>query len=165
MPLAHHRDPGVLGAAYTHSELKVQLIADGVHVHPLIIRFLVQVKGPGGVLLISDAMPAAGLPDGMYDFAGHHVTVRQGKAYLEDGTLAGSTATLDEAIRVIVTQTDIPLQQAARMAGLNAARVLKVDDRKGVIAAGYDADLVVLDNNLEVEMTILGGKIVHSSSD
>ena len=161
MPLAHHRDPGVLGAAYTHQELKVQLIADGVHVHPAVMRFLVKVKGTGGILLVSDATPASGLPDGDYEFDGRAVRLRNGIASQEDGTLAGDALTLDGAVRNMVNLCGISLGDAARMAGLNPARVLKMDDHKGILAAGHDADFVVLDSNLKPELTVKDGNIVY----
>ena len=164
MPLAHHRDPGVLGAAYTHQQLKVQLIADGIHVHPAIMSFLVKVKGPGSILLVSDAMPACGLPDGDYKFAGSTVRLRAGSAKKTDGTLAGAVQALDGAVRNLVKLCDVSIGDAARMAGLNAARVLNLDKRLGILAAGFDADFVVMDANMEVEMTVSSGGIVYRST-
>ena len=160
MPLAHHRDPGILGAAYTHQQLKVQLIADGVHVHPAIMSFLAKVKGAGSVLLVSDAMPACGLPDGDYESAGGAVHLRNGVASRDDGTLAGSAVPLDGAVRNMVRLCGVPIGDAARMAGLNPARVLNLDGRKGILAAGFDADFVVLGPDLVPEMTVLGGEVV-----
>jgi len=159
MPLAHHRDPGVLGAAYTHQQLKVQLIADGVHVHPAIMSFLVKAKGVGGILLVSDAIPASGLPDGDYEFAGEALHLRGGVATRSDGTLAGSAMGLDGAVRNVVQLCGLPVGDAARMAGLNPARVLDMDGRKGVLAAGFDADFVVLGPDFTPEMTVVGGRV------
>lgn len=162
MPLAHHRDPGVLGAAYTHQQLKVQLIADGIHVHPAIISFLAKVKGAGSILLISDAMVACDLPDGDYEFAGDRVCVRDGMAKREDGTLAGAAMALDGGVRNMVRLCGIPIGDAARMASLNSARVLNLDNRKGILAAGFDADFVILGPDMVPEMTVLGGRIVFA---
>ena len=149
MPLAHHRDPGVLGAAYTHQQLKVQLIADGVHVHPAIMSFLVKVKGSGSILLVSDAMPASGLPDGDYEFAGRGASsARRDGRRASDGTLAGSALVLDGAVRNMVQSCGLAIGDAARMAGLNPARVLNLDNRKGILAVGHDADMVVLGTGL-----------------
>ena len=161
MPLAHHREPGVLGAAYIHQELKVQLIADGVHVHPVTIRLLAMVKGIEGIVLVSDATPACGLPDGRYELRGQSVELRDGRAYLDDGTLAGSATALDAALPVLVNDCEIPLAAAARMASLNPARALHLDDRKGVLAVGFDADFVALGPGLKPEITVVGGRVAY----
>lgn len=157
----HHRDPGVLGACYVSDELKVQLIADGIHVHPVTMKFLVKIKSVNGILLVSDAIPAATKPDGKYEFAGQEITIKDSKAFLADGTIAGSCLTLDRAVKTMVEQVEVPVTGAVRMATLNPARVLRKDDFKGIISVGKDADLVVMNRDLEVEMTILQGEIVY----
>jgi N-acetylglucosamine-6-phosphate deacetylase len=158
MPTMHHRNPGVLTAAFLRRELKVHLIADGVHVHPAVVTLLYKVKGASGIILISDAISASGCDDGTYSLSSRDVTVRHGRAYLADGTLAGSTVTLDRSVKFLVENTDIPIQDAVRMATLNPARTLGLDRTKGVIAVGRDADLVVLDKDLEVEMVLVDGE-------
>jgi N-acetylglucosamine-6-phosphate deacetylase len=160
MKPAHHRDPGVLGASYTHQELKVQLIADGIHVHPVIMEFVVGVKGPQGILLISDAIPPSGQGDGDYTVGGRKVQIRNGMAQLADGTLAGSVCHLERGVANLVRLADVPLKHAARMAGLNPARVLGLDHSRGVLATGHRADCVVMNEKFEVVMTIFHGKIV-----
>lgn len=160
MPLTHHRSPGILGAAYLSDELKVQLIADGIHVHPITIRFLMKLKGANGIILISDATHMAGQPDGVYDFSGKKIRVRGGNAYTEDNVLAGSTLTMDLAVKNLVEKCDVPVTQAARMASLNSAKVIRQDHRKGILAVGKDADLVVLNDDFSVEMTVQNGEIV-----
>lgn len=157
----HHRNPGVLVGALLKKELKVQLIADGVHVHPAVMELLYKIKGSDGIILITDATRAAGLSDGQFEFAGQKVQVKQGRALTEEGTLAGSTITLEKAVKVMVRQVGIPVTEAVRMASLNPARVLGLDHRKGVLAVGKDADMVVLDDDFEVEMTIIRGRIAY----
>ncbi|MGH7144808.1 MAG: N-acetylglucosamine-6-phosphate deacetylase [Planctomycetota bacterium] len=160
MKPAHHRDPGVLGASYTHQELKVQLIADGIHVHPVIMEFCAQVKGPQGVLLISDAIPPSGQADGVYAVRGRQVHIKNGSAQLADGTLAGSVCHLERGVANMVRLANVSIKHAARMAGLNPARVLGLDHSRGVLATGHRADLVVLNDRLEVVMTLLNGEVV-----
>jgi len=161
MPPIHHRTPGVLTAAFLRRELKVHLIADGIHVHPAIVTLLHRLKGESGIILISDAVTPSGCEDGTYEFSDQEVTVRRGRAYLRDGTLAGSTVTLDRSVKFLVENTDIPIQEAVRMATLNPARALALDRQKGVIAVGRDADLVVLDKGLEVDTVLIGGRAVY----
>jgi N-acetylglucosamine-6-phosphate deacetylase len=158
----HHRKPGVLTAAFLHGELKVQLIADGVHVHPAVIQTLLKLKGQSGILLISDAMAASGFAKGDYDFGDQKVTVDESGARLQDGTIAGSVATLDIGVNVLVKRAGVPLTHAIRMASLNPSRVLGTEHYKGILAVGKDADLVIMDPDLNVVMTLLSGEVVYS---
>ena len=155
----HHRTPGVITAALLKRELKVHLIGDCVHVHPAVIALLYKLKGPTGIVLITDAVSATGQEDGTYALAGKRIHLKGDKVYMEDGTLAGSAITLEKAVRNLVNRVNIPIHEAIRMASLNPARVLGLDHRKGILAVGKDADIVVLDSNYEVCMTIIGGKI------
>ena len=157
----HHRRPGVVTGALLCNELKVHLIADGLHVHPAVMRLLLNVKGASGIVLITDAVRASGMPDGEYELTGRSVQVTDGRVTLSDGTLAGSSVTMEEAVRVMVEQAGASLTDAVRMASLNGARVLGIDRTKGSLAVGKDADLVVLDNGFRVHMTIVGGEIVY----
>jgi N-acetylglucosamine-6-phosphate deacetylase len=157
----HHRNPGVLTGALLKRELKVQLIGDGVHVHPAVTRLLYQLKGAEGILLVTDAISATGRPDGKYALAGREITCRNGQAYLRDGTLAGSTVTMERAVGTLVRNVGIPVAEAVRMASLNPARVLGLDHRKGVLAVGKDADCVILNDDYTVDMTIIGGEVVY----
>jgi len=161
MPLTHHRNPGILGAAYLFDELKVQLIADNIHVHPVTIKFLMKLKGANGIILISDAIHATGQPDGEYSFSGKKIYVRNWIAYTENNDLAGSILTLDKAVKNLVELCDVPLTQAARMASLNAAKVLRLDHKKGILAVGKDADIAVVNADFEVEMTVINGEIAY----
>ncbi len=158
----HHREPGVAVAALLHNELKVELIADGIHVHPAVMRLIYNVKGSGGILLITDAIRASGMPDGEYTFMDQKIFVKGKKAYLADQTLAGSTLTMEQAVRNMVRLVDVPLTDAVRMASLNGAKVLGLEHHKGIIAVGKDADLVVLNNDFEVQMTVYEGSVKYS---
>lgn len=157
----HHRDPGLVGAALD-SDVFISLICDGVHVHPAAVRLAAKLKGFDRLLLISDAVAPAGLPEGVYVLFGEQVRVEQGIPRLPDGTLAGSTLTLDRAVKNFLECTGCSLPEAVRCATLNPARLLGIDDRKGSLAVGKDADLVVFDENFTVHYTILGGKIVYA---
>jgi N-acetylglucosamine-6-phosphate deacetylase len=158
----HHREPGVVVGAFLRDELKIELIADGIHVHPVVMKLIYKLKGARGIILITDAIRAAGMPDGEYEFADQKVYMKDKKAYLEDGTLAGSTLTMEEAVRVMYEKVQIPLTDAVRMASLNGAKVLGIQRQKGILAAGMDADIVVMDKKFNVLVTIKEGKIKHS---
>ena len=144
-----HRDPGVIAATLLDDRLSAELIADGVHVSEPAIRLLLHAKGPGGVLLVTDGLAAVGMPEGTYRLGECEITVRGSEARSRDGVLAGSVLTLDGAVRNMVRFTGLPLREVVKMATLNQARLLGLA-RKGRIAAGADADLVLLTGSLEV---------------
>jgi N-acetylglucosamine-6-phosphate deacetylase len=155
-----HRSPGAIGAALVDSRVTVGLIADGIHSHPASIELAVRAKGPARIALVSDLMQAAGMPPGNYELGGQTVIVDGSTARLPSGALAGSIVTLDQAIRNVVQWTDATPAQAVQMASEIPARLLKLPDR-GRIAAGFEADLVLFDADLNVEMTIVRGEILH----
>jgi N-acetylglucosamine-6-phosphate deacetylase len=158
----HHREPGALGAALDLGELTCEVIADLVHAHPAAIRLLVRAKGPHGVVLVTDAISAAGMPDGSHSLGGSQVEVVDGQARLPDSdTIAGSTVTMDAAVRNAVAHLPADMPQVSRMASGNAARLLGVDGDVGRGAPGLRADLVVLDDALAVTGTMVGGRWVH----
>ena len=159
MPPFHHRKPSVVLSALLHNELKIELIADGIHVHPAVMKLIYNIKGSGGIILVTDAIRASGMPEGKYTFMDQTIYMKDRRAYLADNTLAGSTLTMNQAVKTMVQQVDVPLTDAMRMASLNGAKVLGVEHKKGIIAVGKDADLVVLDRNFEVYMTICEGEI------
>lgn len=161
----HHRTPGVIVGALLRNELKLELIADAIHVHPAVMRLLYNIKGDGGIILITDAIRASGMPDGDYTFMDQKITVKDKKAFLEDGTLAGSTLTLDQAVKNMVELVGVPLTDAVRMASLNGAKVLACENRKGIIAVGKDADLVVMDSKFDVHMTIYQGTVKYQKEN
>jgi N-acetylglucosamine-6-phosphate deacetylase len=156
----HHREPGIIGAALSSDEITVELIADGTHLHPAVLRLVRAAKGPQRVALVTDAMMAAGLPDGDYALGEEPIEVRDGNARTASGSLAGSTLTLDRAVRVCVEQAGIPLADALRMASATPAALLGLDDT-GRIARGARADLVVLDADLRAVGTMVGGRWTH----
>jgi len=157
----HHRNPGVVLSSLLRNELKIELIADNLHVHPAVMEFLLKVKGANGIVLVSDSIRAGGMHEGEYEFADQKVIMKGRKAYLEDGTLAGSTLTLNKAIKNMVETANAKLTDAVRMASLNGAKVVAREHNCGILSAGRLADVVVLDNNFDVEMTILHGKIAY----
>jgi N-acetylglucosamine-6-phosphate deacetylase len=159
----HHREPGVVGAALSNPRLTVEMIADGIHLHPVILRMVAQIKEREKVMLMTDAMRATGLEEGTYELGGQEVIVDQGQARLRDGTLAGSVLTMDKAVRNMVTKAGISLFQAVQMASYNPAKRLGIEDRKGSLEPGKDADVVILNKNLEAELTMVSGNIVYRS--
>jgi len=159
----HHREPGMVGAALTIPELYCELIADNIHVHPAVMKLLVKAKTPDKVILITDSISAAGMSDGTYQLEGQSVICDNGSAHLVDGTLAGSTLTMDAALRNLLLATGDTLEGLWGCSSKNAAVALKIADRKGKIAPGFDADVVVLDTNLHVQLTVVDGRIVFDS--
>ncbi len=157
----HHREPGPVGAALD-TDAYVELICDGVHVHPAAVRLAAKVKGFDRICLVSDAMAAAGLPDGAYALGGRPVAVCDGEARLADGTLAGSTLSMNLAVKHFMDWTACSLPEAVRCSSLNPARLLGLDERKGSLDEGKDADLVVFDEEFTVHHTIVGGRVVFS---
>lgn len=153
-----HRNPGVVGAALVRGGVAAEVIADLVHLHAGALALVVRCKGPREVVLISDAMAATDLPDGDYSLAGSDVFVRDRQARLADGTLAGSTLTLDVAVRNMARTVGVPLPQALEMATLNPARQIGEDRRRGRVAPGCAADLILLDGDMSVRSTFVGGR-------
>ena len=156
-----HREPGMLGAALVVPELRCELIADNIHVHPAAMRLQVQAKGPHGVVLVSDAMPATGLPEGAYTVGNRPAFSVNGAVRLADGTLAGSVLTLDRALHNLQAATGRPLAELWPAASRNAAQAIGLDDRKGTLEPGKDADVVLLDPALQVVVTVAEGAVVH----
>jgi len=157
----HHREPGVVGAVLDLAELNCELICDGIHVNPAALRLVLRAKGLQGVRLVTDAMQAAGMPDGSYRLGDAEVDVVDGRATIPGhGSIAGSTLTMDAAVANAVKFLDVTLQDAVLMASGNPARVLGLENSKGAVAAGYDADLVVLDEDLTCCGTMVGGEWV-----
>ena len=159
----HHRQPGVVGAAMTMPELRCELIADNVHVHPLLQRILYQLRGAQGILLVSDSTCCAGLPDGEYDLDGRKVNLKNGAVHLPDGTLAGSVLTLDRAVRNFMANVNSSLGEALACASLYPARAAGVAHRKGTLEPGKDADMILLDADLQVRMTVVEGEIIYKA--
>jgi len=157
----HHREPGIVGAALGDERVTVELIADGFHVHPTALKMAVRLKGTESTALVSDSIAPAGMSDGEYDFGGLKISLREGRSLLESGRLAGSTIRLCDAVRNIVEFTDSSIAEAVEMATSTPARIVGVDDRKGSLVPGMDADITVLDRDLSVMLTMVEGRIVH----
>ncbi|AZR72256.1 N-acetylglucosamine-6-phosphate deacetylase [Anoxybacter fermentans] len=156
----HHREPGVVGAIMD-LPLIAEVIVDGVHLHPAIVRILSKLKLPDKMVLITDAMRAAGLEDGEYELGGLKVWKKGKEARLADGTLAGSTLTMQEAVQNAVRMVGLSIVDVMQMAATNPARLLGLEDRKGSIEIGKNADLTLLTPDLEVRETIIEGRVVY----
>ncbi|SEN87427.1 N-acetylglucosamine-6-phosphate deacetylase [Paenibacillus sp. OV219] len=154
----HHREPGLAGAGLTLNELTCELICDGIHVHPAVVKLLFDVKGPSKVCMITDAVTCAGLPDGDYG----NVTMHDGQIYLKDGSsLAGSALTMGQALRNAISFTGLSLAQVLPSLSLVPARQIGVSAAKGSLEAGKDADFVLLDAELHVQQTVVRGRTVY----
>jgi N-acetylglucosamine-6-phosphate deacetylase len=159
----HHREPGIVGEVLTNLQLTTDVIADGVHLHPLIVQLILRAKGEENTVLITDAISATGMPDGRYPLGPFEVEVKDGKA-LYNGHLAGSILTLDVAVRNVMHFAHWDLRQAVRAATLNPAWVAGLPNR-GQLRAGAPADLVVLSPCGEVRNTIIGGHLNDAASN
>lgn len=155
-----HREPGILGAVLSNDRIMADIIADGVHVAPTIVKLFVKAKGLDRAILITDAISATGMPDGTYQLGSFQVQVRGDRCEL-DGKLAGSVLTLDRAVRNVMSFADWTLQQSVTLATRNPARLIGAE-RKGVIASGNDADLVLLSSKGEVVHTMVGGRMLDN---
>jgi N-acetylglucosamine-6-phosphate deacetylase len=155
-----HRDSGIIGAVLTDDRVNAELICDGVHVEPTAIRLLVKTKGLERVILVSDSLSGAGMPDGNYRLGNFTVHVAGGVCRTVEGNLAGSTITLDAAVRNLANFTGLSYRECLACATLNPARALGIEKHKGVIAPGADADLAVLDQNHFVTQTYVRGRPV-----
>jgi N-acetylglucosamine-6-phosphate deacetylase len=153
-----HREPGILGAALSDDRLTADIIADGIHVDPSMVKLFLAAKGVERAILITDAISATGMGDGKYNLGGLDVEVK-GDCCQFQGKLAGSVLTLDRAVRNCMSFAAWQLQQAVLLVTLNPARLLGVSERKGNIAPGCDADLVILTPKGELVETFIGGKL------
>ncbi|WP_165491937.1 N-acetylglucosamine-6-phosphate deacetylase [Egibacter rhizosphaerae] len=160
----HHREPGTAGAALTLDSLTCEVIADGVHVHPAMLALVWRAKGPDRMLLVTDAGKATGMPEGRYERGGRELFVQEGAVRLADGTISGSVRMVDEGLRTFLAATGARLADAWPVTSRTPARALGLGDRKGEVAPGYDADLVLLDDSLEVSATIVGGRVAHGGT-
>lgn len=151
-----HREPGIIGAAYD-SDVACELICDGIHVHPAVIRSTFRQIGEDRVVFISDSMEAAGLDEGEYELGGQKVFVKEGAARLANGALAGSATTLMNCVRKAV-EFGVPFESAVKAATINPAKEIKADDVTGSIKAGKFADLVVLNPDLSLDTVFVKGK-------
>ncbi len=161
MPGIHHRTPGPIGAGSEREKVYAELICDGVHIHPSAVRMAFRLF-PGRICLISDSMRACGMPEGESDLGGQKVYIKGRKATLADGTIAGSATDLMECLRTAVS-FGIPLADAVTAAAVNPAKVLGIYDRVGSLEEGKEANVAVLDRNLELKAVIFHGEVVSGS--
>jgi N-acetylglucosamine-6-phosphate deacetylase len=160
MPSIHHRLPGPLLAIFQNEHITAQVITDGVHIHPAVLRFTYEKLGPERTIPITDGMQAMGLGDGMFIYNGVEYESKAGAARYKDGTLIGTALGLSQMLKRFIEFTDCPLDIAIRMLTQNPAVLLGLEDKKGTIMVGKDADLILLDDDLSVQTTIVAGKIV-----
>jgi N-acetylglucosamine-6-phosphate deacetylase len=158
----NQRAPGVFGAVMASEHSTAELIADGVHVHPGAMKVLLRSLGKDRICLITDAIPGAGWPDGEYHFIGEHVTVKDGKAILDDGTIAGSTVQMNQCVRNVNQLVGTTLQDAVQMASINPARVIGEAKTIGSLEPGKWANLVVMDEKVNINITMIKGRIVYN---
>lgn len=158
MRALHHREPGTVGAVMLNSEITGEVIADGQHVHPAAIKLLLQVKGTDRVVLVTDAISAAGMPDGDYELGSLPVIVEQGIARLKDGgSLAGSTLTMIKGFHYLIHEVGLSITEASHIASLNPAGVLGISNEYGSIEAGKRADVLLLDRELNLHSVVIDG--------
>lgn len=158
MPSLHHRNPGVIGAVRDSQKCHVELICDGVHIHPSVIRATFAMFGAERMILISDSMRATGLEDGEYTLGGQPVTVRGNLATLHDGTIAGSATNLMDCMRFAINEAGISLEDAIMCATANPAKEINIFDEAGSISVGKKADFVLLNNALDIVSVYIDGK-------
>jgi len=163
MPPLHHRDPGLAGAVLTRNEVTAEIICDGVHVHGPMIRVALAAKGTDRIMAITDGTAASGLEEGeVASLGGRRICARAGAAYLDDGTLAGSVATMDRVFGFLVHHVKLSPSDASRLCSTTPAAAMSLHDR-GAIVKGAVADLVVLDRALRVKQTYVAGQLAFST--
>lgn len=160
-----HRSPGPLAAIAQAQQVRGELIADGVHVHPAAMDALVKLLGAERTIVITDALAAAGVPNVDFDFAGQPARVVRGAARLSDGTITGSVLTMDQALRNVLQMTEVSLQQSVGMLTLNPAHAAQVSHRKGRLQVGYDADLLIFNHSLALQATICRGAVAFATKE
>ncbi|NLB33676.1 MAG: N-acetylglucosamine-6-phosphate deacetylase [Tissierellia bacterium] len=155
-----HREPGIVGASLTDDRVYCEIIYDRIHLHDAAVNLALKAKGSDKIVLVSDAMRAAGLSDGEFELGGQKVMVEDGEVSLKDGSLAGSTLNLHKSVQNMVNYLNVPLYEAVKMASLSPAKALGIEERKGSIEVGKDADMILFDHNLEIVHVIKGGNII-----
>jgi N-acetylglucosamine-6-phosphate deacetylase len=161
MPTLHHREPGLAAAAMADPRVTVGLIPDGLHVHPTLVSLVWRLLGPTRLNLVTDAMAAMGMPPGEYLLGDFRVRVDENSARLADGTLAGCILSLDAILRAFVSFTGASLPEALATVTTTPARLLGLEDQLGRIAAGLDADLVLMTPDIQIVETFLAGEPIY----
>jgi N-acetylglucosamine-6-phosphate deacetylase len=163
MPPLLHREPGLIGAAFDTPDCKVELICDGIHIQPSVVRATLKLFGEDRVIFISDSMMATGLPNGEYALGGQAVKVEGKKAVLiSDGTIAGSATNLYDCMINAVRNMNIPLETAVKCAAVNPAKEIGIYDRVGSISSGKIANIVLMDMDFNIKCVILRGQVINS---
>lgn len=165
-----YRYAGVIESAFLIDAMDVEIIADGIHLPPPLLKLVYKIKGPDRIALITDAMRGAGMPEGESILGnkdtGMKVTIENGVAIMADrSSFAGSVATTDRLVRTMVQMADIPLVEAVRMMTRTPATIMGVEATKGTLSAGKDADVLIFDENINIKMTMIKGNVVYSSAD
>ncbi|GCD11189.1 N-acetylglucosamine-6-phosphate deacetylase [Clostridium tagluense] len=158
----NHRKPGIVGGIFT-SDITCELIADMIHIHPAIFNILINVKQKDKIVLITDSMRAGCMKCGMYELGGQKVIVENGAAKLENGTLAGSILTLNKAVKNMLRHSNLEIYEAVAMASSVPAKVIHMDNQKGSLEVGLDADIVIFNEDIDVLLTIVEGEIVFQT--
>ncbi len=159
-PPLHHRHPGAIGAILESDQVDTEILCDGIHLSPVLIRLLFRMKPIDRLLLVTDAIEVMGSRLKSFTMGGRRVTVDSAGARMADGTLVGSMLPVNQALRNVVKFTGIPLSDALVLVTANPARLLEIEDRKGDIRAGMDADLVIMDRKCNIKRTIIAGETV-----
>jgi len=165
MPSLHHREPGILGAVLTDDRVYTQVIADGIHLHPAIVKLIFKVKGVEKTVLITDAIRATGMQDGKYGLGDQLVEVKNGIARTDSGSLAGSTLTMNRALKNACSFTGYSLEEILPSATSIAAKSINMSDQIGSIKPGFKADLVIMDDDFEPQLTMVSGNIVYQKNN
>lgn len=164
MPSIHHRSPGPLIAIFQTKQVTAQLIADGVHIHPAVLKLTFEILGPNRIIPITDGMQAMGLGDGKFIYNGLEYESKNGTARYKDGTLIGTALGISQLLARLMDFTDCQLDVAIKTVTENPAKLLGLEDKKGAITPGKDADLVLLEPDCSVHTTIVAGKIVFQNA-
>jgi len=160
----NHRKPGVVGAIFA-GDITCELIADLIHVHPAIFNILINVVHKDKLVLITDSMRAGCMKEGTSELGGQKVTVKDGAARLQDGTLAGSILTLNKAVFNIFNNSELKIYEAVAMASINPAKVINMGNKKGSLVVGYDADIAIFNDDIDVFFTIVEGKVMYEAQE
>ncbi|MFS0750367.1 N-acetylglucosamine-6-phosphate deacetylase [Oceanobacillus sp. 1P07AA] len=157
----HHRDIGAVGAAFQLDNLRAELITDGIHVVPEMMQLIYDAMGSERIIIITDAMRAKGLADGDYELGGQPVTVKEGRAILENGSLAGSVLQMIDGVKNMLSLNGVDIEDVIQMASVNPAKQIGIFDKKGSIEVGKDADLLLVNEELDIQYTICGGETAY----
>ncbi len=157
-----HREPGIVGAALVDDRVFCEIIYDRIHLHDAVTKIAIKMKTKEKIILVSDAMRATGLSNGIYELGGQEVIVKESAARLKNGSLAGSTLSLRTAVYNMINHLNAPICDAVRMASLTPAEAINIDDKKGSIELGKDADLILFDDEINIKCVLIEGKIINN---